>query len=153
MEAHQAECQKNIFAHQRAASQTGGGTNEKRVSQLDWLVYSLVPHSFFEDSSQYDSDEINNDMGQIDSEIVNTIETGSLNNNRLVRVTASGSNENRIADEAHPQEIADSHIHQGARSVKTTNTTSLSGPLRAAIDCMTAARLKRNDTCVETPDQ
>ncbi|GBP73250.1 hypothetical protein EVAR_55016_1 [Eumeta japonica] len=30
---------------------------------------------------------------------------------------------------AHPQEIADSHIHQGARSVKTTNTTSLSGPL------------------------
>ncbi|GBP33937.1 MD-2-related lipid-recognition protein [Eumeta japonica] len=26
-------------------------------------------------------------------------------------------------------EIADSHIHQGARSVKTTNTTSLSGPL------------------------
>ncbi|GBP78147.1 hypothetical protein EVAR_99181_1 [Eumeta japonica] len=31
--------------------------------------------------------------------------------------------------EAHPQEIADSHIHQGTRSVKTTNTTSLSGPL------------------------
>ncbi|GBP74291.1 hypothetical protein EVAR_42870_1 [Eumeta japonica] len=29
---------------------------------------------------------------------------------------------------AHPQEIADSHIHQGARSVKKTNT-SLSGPL------------------------
>ncbi|GBP00224.1 hypothetical protein EVAR_848_1 [Eumeta japonica] len=31
--------------------------------------------------------------------------------------------------EAHPQEIADSHIHQAARSVKTTNTTSLSRPL------------------------
>ncbi|GBO98706.1 hypothetical protein EVAR_69453_1 [Eumeta japonica] len=33
------------------------------------------------------------------------------------------------ANQAHPQEIADSHIHQGARSVKTTNTTSSSGPL------------------------
>ncbi|GBP76963.1 hypothetical protein EVAR_63310_1 [Eumeta japonica] len=34
---------------------------------------------------------------------------------------------------AHPQEIADSHIHQGARSVKTTNTTSLSEPLHAMV--------------------
>ncbi|GBP00657.1 hypothetical protein EVAR_76921_1 [Eumeta japonica] len=32
---------------------------------------------------------------------------------------------------AHPQEIADSHIHQGARSVKTTNTTSLAGRCHA----------------------
>ncbi|GBP87132.1 hypothetical protein EVAR_99863_1 [Eumeta japonica] len=29
------------------------------------------------------------------------------------------------ANKAHPKEIADCHIHQGARSVKTTNTTSL----------------------------
>ncbi|GBP34272.1 hypothetical protein EVAR_13411_1 [Eumeta japonica] len=33
------------------------------------------------------------------------------------------------ANKAHLQEIADSHIHQGARSVKTTNTTSLDRPL------------------------
>ncbi|GBP90883.1 hypothetical protein EVAR_100380_1 [Eumeta japonica] len=33
------------------------------------------------------------------------------------------------ANQAHPQEIADSHIHQGARSVETTNTTSLNGTL------------------------
>ncbi|GBP13518.1 hypothetical protein EVAR_6872_1 [Eumeta japonica] len=134
---------KYIFAHQRAASPTGGGTNEKRVSELDWLVYSLVSHSFFEDSSQYDSDGINltaqnsllnsgqdkqNDMGQIDSQIVNTFETGSpihvlqnderrtiddqtdneitidiaecITENRPVRVTASGSNENRITNQS-----------------------------------------------------
>ncbi|GBP10676.1 hypothetical protein EVAR_6244_1 [Eumeta japonica] len=33
------------------------------------------------------------------------------------------------ANKAHLQETADSHIHQGARSVKTTNTTSLDRPL------------------------
>ncbi|GBP17462.1 hypothetical protein EVAR_8811_1 [Eumeta japonica] len=33
------------------------------------------------------------------------------------------------ANQAYPQEIANNHIHQGARSVKTTNTTSLSGSL------------------------
>ncbi|GBP32675.1 hypothetical protein EVAR_16837_1 [Eumeta japonica] len=40
----------NVFAHQRAASQTSG---------LDWLVCNLVLHRFYEDSSQYDSDGIN----------------------------------------------------------------------------------------------
>ncbi|GBP17551.1 hypothetical protein EVAR_12261_1 [Eumeta japonica] len=39
-------------------------------------------------------------------------------------------NWSREQNRAHPQEIADSHIHQGARSVKTTNTTTFK---RAAI--------------------
>ncbi|GBP24964.1 Solute carrier family 2, facilitated glucose transporter member 8 [Eumeta japonica] len=48
---------------------------------------------------------------------------------------------------AHPQEIADSHIHQGARSVKTTNTTSLGRPLscngcmRGSVACWTVKLL------------
>ncbi|GBP33520.1 hypothetical protein EVAR_28675_1 [Eumeta japonica] len=33
------------------------------------------------------------------------------------------------ANKAHLQETADSHIHQGARSAKTTNTTSPDRPL------------------------
>ncbi|GBP12876.1 hypothetical protein EVAR_6185_1 [Eumeta japonica] len=43
---------------------------------------------------------------------------------------------------AHPQEIADSHIHQGARSVKTTNTTSLGRPLSCN---------DRSDICSDYP--
>ncbi|GBP30535.1 hypothetical protein EVAR_94715_1 [Eumeta japonica] len=82
----------SIVESLRAALDEANKSVKKRVIELDWLIYSLVPHSFFEDGSQYDSDGTNltaqniflnsgqdnqNDMGQIDSEIVNTFETGS----------------------------------------------------------------------------
>ncbi|GBP58755.1 Putative fatty acyl-CoA reductase CG5065 [Eumeta japonica] len=50
------------------------------------------------------------------------------------------------ANKAHPQEIADSHIHQGVKSVKATDTTSLSGPLSCNGQKATKASLKQPQT-------
>ncbi|GBP77906.1 hypothetical protein EVAR_89559_1 [Eumeta japonica] len=50
---------------------------------------------------------------------------------------------------AHPQEIADSHIHQGARSVKTINTTSLSGPLSCSGQRATKTFLRQPQTTTD----
>ncbi|GBP38546.1 hypothetical protein EVAR_96148_1 [Eumeta japonica] len=48
---------------------------------------------------------------------------------RAINCTAGvGVRRCRVAA-AHPQKIADSHIHQGVRSIKTTDTSSLCGPL------------------------
>ncbi|GBP78953.1 Mitochondrial GTPase 1 [Eumeta japonica] len=52
-------------------------------------------------------------------------------------------------NKAHPQEIADSHIHQGARSIKTTNTTSLSGPLSCNGQRVTKTFLKQPQTSTD----
>ncbi|GBP42290.1 hypothetical protein EVAR_16386_1 [Eumeta japonica] len=51
--------------------------------------------------------------------------------------------------QAHPQEIVDSHIHQGARSVKTTNTTSLSGPLSCNGQRVTKTFLRQPQTTTD----
>ncbi|GBP86656.1 hypothetical protein EVAR_90716_1 [Eumeta japonica] len=50
---------------------------------------------------------------------------------------------------AHPQEIADSHIHQGVRNVKTTDTTSLSGPLSCNGQRAMKASLKQPQTTTD----
>ncbi|GBP56755.1 hypothetical protein EVAR_37011_1 [Eumeta japonica] len=45
--------------------------------------------------------------------------------------------------QAHPQKIANSHSHQGVRSVKTTDTTMLCGPLSCNGQRATKASLKQ----------
>ncbi|GBP47647.1 hypothetical protein EVAR_40043_1 [Eumeta japonica] len=54
------------------------------------------------------------------------------------------------ANQAHPQEIVDSHIHQGARNVKTTNTTSLSGPLSCNGQRVTKTFLRQPQTTTDS---
>ncbi|GBP23620.1 hypothetical protein EVAR_80237_1 [Eumeta japonica] len=122
--------QKNIYSRIKGLYRKLVEAQMKRVGELDWLGYSLVPHSFFEDSSQYGSDGINltaqnsllnsgqdnqNDMGQIDSEIVHTFETGSP-------IYALQNDENRTIDDQTDNEItidnAECITESGRRSRK-----------------------------------
>ncbi|GBP38658.1 hypothetical protein EVAR_27845_1 [Eumeta japonica] len=62
------------------------------------------------------------------------LKVGSESKSRIRTVVVIGNENGRVlrtfhANKAHLQEIADSHIHQGARSVEAANTASLDGPL------------------------
>ncbi|GBP83685.1 hypothetical protein EVAR_57085_1 [Eumeta japonica] len=61
------------------------------------------------------------------------------------RMATTGWNKKK-REKAHPQEIADSHIHQDVRSVKTTDTISLSGPLSCNDQRATKSSLKQPQT-------
>ncbi|XP_023311562.1 uncharacterized protein LOC111692084 isoform X1 [Anoplophora glabripennis] len=51
------QAKKNICSYKKDKLKTGGGPAPNEPTELDWIIYDLIPYEFQEDTSAYDCDQ------------------------------------------------------------------------------------------------
>lgn len=59
------QAKKNICSYKKDKLKTGGGPPPNEPTEMDWIIYDLIPYEFREDTSAYDCDQNKTEVGMV----------------------------------------------------------------------------------------